>query len=68
MSQIDQLESRLAAVERELADIKQKLSKNGAGSNWIEQISGSFANDPDFEEIVRLGREYRKSQTFETHG
>ena len=66
MTQIEQLESRLAAVEQELADIKHKLSEDRA--NWIKRMTGSFANDPDFEEIVRLGQEYRKSQTFETHG
>ncbi len=68
MTQIEQLESRLAALEQEFANLKKKLDANGSGSNWIQQITGSFANNPDFEEIVRLGREYRRSQTFETHG
>ena len=28
---------------------------------WWEQIGGTFQNDPVFEEVVRLGREYRES-------
>jgi hypothetical protein len=28
---------------------------------WWEKIAGSFADDPDFDEAERLGREWRKS-------
>ena len=28
---------------------------------WWEEISGSFANDPAFDEAMRLGREWRES-------
>jgi hypothetical protein len=29
--------------------------------DWLDDIYGAFANDPDFEEAMRLGREYRES-------
>lgn len=29
---------------------------------WWREIAGTFANNPDFEEAMRLGREYRESQ------
>ena len=29
---------------------------------WWEENVGRFANDPVFDEIVRLGREYRENQ------
>jgi hypothetical protein len=28
---------------------------------WWREDAGRFANDPEFEEIVRPGREYRRS-------
>ena len=30
-------------------------------SNWFAQVSGSFRDDPEFGEILRLGREFRRS-------
>jgi hypothetical protein len=30
------------------------------GADWLDRISGTFKDDPDFEEMVRYGREFRK--------
>jgi len=27
--------------------------------NWLEKVAGSFENDPEFDEVVRLGKELR---------
>jgi hypothetical protein len=57
----DTFEARLAKVERELAILK---AKEGSGElNWISEITGSFKDDADFEEIVRLGREMRDAES-----
>ena len=53
------LEKRVAAVERELAQLREKLA--GPRKPWWEKVWGTFANDPSFEEASRLGREYRAS-------
>ncbi|HQX53070.1 MAG TPA: hypothetical protein PLY87_02410 [Planctomycetaceae bacterium] len=53
------IEARLAKVERELAVLKAKLPRDK--SNWIAEITGSFKDDPDFDEIVRLGKEFRQA-------
>lgn len=50
-----QLESRLARVEKELAELRQALAAKSA-EPWYRQIVGSFAGDKAFAEIVRLGR------------
>jgi len=68
MSDTQQLEVRLAALEREFADFKQKYAANGSGRHWLQRMTGMFKDFPEFDEIVKLGREYRQSQTFETHG
>ncbi len=57
-----QLEARVAALKAELAQIKQLLSSGTQEKKpWWEQIAGSFENDPNFDEAVRLGQEWRRS-------
>ena len=73
------IESRLEAVEKELAELKREVrvktpaaktsaSKTSAGSvpgpdiRWLERIAGSFVDDPDYVEAVRLGRAWRRRQ------
>jgi hypothetical protein len=69
---IEMLEERIATLERELAEMKQILASSvllpapsalpDAKPNWIESITGSMIGFPEFDEVVRLGREWRKSQ------
>jgi hypothetical protein len=62
MSAIEKLEQRLATVEAELAQLKRRLGKEPASEHaWLDKIYGSFANDPEYEEAMRLGRKYRES-------
>ena len=56
----DSFEARLAKVERELAILKAK--EGPSDFNWISEITGSFKDDADFEEIVRLGKEMRDAE------
>lgn len=55
------IEERLAVLEKELQELKGQLQPAGK-ENWLAKVSGSFKNDPDFEEILRLGREIRKRE------
>jgi hypothetical protein len=62
------LESRLAVLEKKLAEMEQQLQSlagkkdhpNPQGAWWVT-TAGRFKDDPVFDEIVRLGREYRES-------
>ena len=61
------VEQRLAALEAEVANLREELrGKNGQAKEpekpWIEKVYGAFANDPVYDEAMRLGREYRESQ------
>jgi hypothetical protein len=59
-----QLEVRVANLEAELAQMKQQMSnfrQPETSSPWWLKVAGSFENDPDFDEAVRLGQEWRKS-------
>lgn len=53
------IEERLAILEKEVAELKQ--GKGQDKGNWIRKISGSFKDDPEFGEILRLGKEIRES-------
>lgn len=54
------LEDRVRALEKEVARLKRQLAANGAGDNWLTKVTGSFKGDPDFDEILKLGREIRR--------
>ena len=62
------VEKRLEIVESELADLKKRVADNeaaGARKKDWRRTFGMSSNDPEFEEIVRLGQEYRKAQRWE---
>jgi hypothetical protein len=55
-----QIESRIAALEREVQKLKGHLEANGA--RWWEHVAGTFADDRLFLRAARLGRIYRQGQ------
>jgi uncharacterized protein YhaN len=62
MSAIEKLEQRVAELESEVAKLKANQKTNSDPVNaWVDRIFGTFANDPDYEEAMRLGRKYRES-------
>ena len=63
MPSASSMEDRLAVLEREIAELRQSQSGSQSKQNWIEKISGSFKDDPEFGEILRLGQEIRKAET-----
>jgi hypothetical protein len=60
MSQAE-IEARLLALEAEVQRLKSQGGQNKADPKWILAHAGRFADDPGFDEVVRLGREYRES-------
>ncbi|MGA2499433.1 MAG: hypothetical protein ABSH20_16960 [Tepidisphaeraceae bacterium] len=57
-----QFAKRLAALEAEMAALRQQLGGQPAPVvPWWEKIAGKFAGDPAYDEAMRLGREYRES-------
>ena len=51
------LEERLKVVEAAIAEIKQQ--NDHPEPNWLDQITGSFKDDPIFDEVLAYGREFR---------
>jgi hypothetical protein len=60
---VGSLEERVAALEAEMARLKQeRTSAEGASIPWWERRFGAFKDDPAYDEAMRLGAEYRRSQ------
>lgn len=55
------VEQRLRKVEKDLAELKAALAPNHK-QPWYRQIAGTFANDPVYREIARLGRLIRQGK------
>jgi hypothetical protein len=61
------LADRVAELEREVADLKQAVHAKSANVNapgpddWKSTI-GVFKDDPFYDDMVRLGRAYRRRQ------
>jgi hypothetical protein len=53
------VEERLAVVEAELAELKQRLNGRTASATWLDRIAGSMKDEPEFAEVLRLGRAIR---------
>ena len=55
---LEQLEQRVNDLERQVAELRRETKPLGPLKR-VEETFGMFANDPEFDEIVQLGRQYR---------
>ena len=59
---VAQIEQRVAALEAEVTRLKQKLEAVTKPANpWWQEIYGTFADDPLYQEAMNAGRAYRES-------
>ena len=58
---LESIVERLTAVEQEVADLKECVRQGRHEEPWYLKHAGKFADDPEFQEIVRLGREIREA-------
>lgn len=60
---VEQLELDVQKLKGQVASLQSKVEGltrvRGTRANWLTAVVGRFENDPDFDELVRLGREYR---------
>lgn len=52
------IEERVAILEKELTHLKQLMQGTRVEKDWRKTF-GMSANDPGFDEMIRLGREIR---------
>jgi hypothetical protein len=59
----DRLEMRLADLQMEVDRLRGKIETTEVfGEHWWEHISGTFANNPIYEEAMLLGRSFLESR------
>lgn len=59
MSDLGQIEQRLATLERELGELKARPPRRRLGNPWL-RMQGMYANSPLFDEWVQAIEEYRQ--------
>jgi hypothetical protein len=55
------LEERVAELERQVGRLTKHVFQDSSNPGWVRKIVGSMENDPDFAEILKLGREIREA-------
>jgi hypothetical protein len=55
----EQLEQKVNELERQLIELRESL-RLSHGINGVEATFGLFGDDQEFDEMVQLGREYRR--------
>ena len=58
---IQELKRRLEKLQEDLTELKRQRGIVGHAAKWWIDHAGRFQDDPSFEEMVRLGRQYRES-------
>lgn len=48
-------------LEAEVNQLKHKIDKIATDKPWWQQITGTFADDPIYDEAMKRGRKYRES-------
>jgi len=59
MSDLANLERRLEALERAVADIQRQLASVPNSGNWIEKMKDSISDVEAFREAMEYGRAWR---------
>jgi hypothetical protein len=57
------LEERVTILEAEITKIKSKVESSSTTTKpWWEKITGTFADSPDYDKAMQLGKKYREAQ------
>jgi len=57
----------LPQIDKELAELRTRVKTLEPKGNCIDAITGSFKDDPDFAEILRLGKQIRDADRLRTN-
>ena len=55
------VEHRLATLEEEVANLKQKSVDKSISTNWMDKLVGSISDEAAFLEALDYGRSVRQS-------
>ena len=55
---LETLDRRVVALEQAVFDLQRRLLTPPA-EDWLEEMTGSFKDEPAFDEVVEYGRQFR---------
>lgn len=55
------VEDRLSALELAMEEVQRELASARRPRAWLDDVAGSLQEWPEFADVLRLGREFRKS-------
>ena len=55
------IEERISRLEAEMEELRKARPVLASDTPWWDRVFGMFKDSPDFDEAMRLGREYRES-------
>lgn len=66
MATMEELEHRIAALERLVDELRNQTGRRPLNANWVEQTAKLFENVPPeaLEAMHRYGREFRESHPY----
>jgi hypothetical protein len=57
---LEVLEQRLTVLEQAVSDLQRRLLTRPS-ENWLEELTGSFKDEPAFDQVIEYGRQFRWS-------
>ena len=54
MSEAIPIEKRVEELEHQVTELRQQLAQKQSPDDRFRRLSGSFADQPEFEEVLRL--------------
>jgi hypothetical protein len=60
MTEVETLEQRVAALEREVADLRQQLTVKKDG-NWLARVAGVVKDEDAFWQAMEYAKEFRNA-------
>jgi hypothetical protein len=64
MPHVQTIDERVSAIERSVRELQDRLDAMSGKSDWLSRLHGAFADYPEFDEVIRLGQEFRRASGF----
>ena len=59
-----EIEARLSRLEEKMERIERGQKKpNATSPDWLDKVFGIFADCPEFDEMVKAGQKWRKTES-----
>jgi hypothetical protein len=64
---LETLDRRVSVLEQAVSDL-QRQSMMSPKTDWLERFTGSFKDEPAFDEVIEYGRQFRRADRPDDEG